>query len=79
MNTSCGQSDAHTDHIHHAHKHHTQGCGMEMYADKRKGHHEKYCDMRFGECPLGCGKKIRERDKFRHLETECVRRFQANT
>jgi hypothetical protein len=55
-----------------------QGCGMEMYADKRKGHHEKYCEMRFTPCPLGCGKSIRESAKMHHISLECIRRFQNN-
>merc|ERR1712072_1473520 len=54
-----------------------QGCGMEMFADKRIGHQNKYCPMRYLPCPLGCPKSIRECDRTKHLEHECVRRFDS--
>ena len=50
---------------------------MQMFSDKRKGHHEKYCDMRYIDCPLGCQKPIRFKDKEDHIQKDCVRRFQA--
>ena len=51
-----------------------QGCGMDMYAEKRDEHHVKFCDERYELCVLRCGRKIRARDKFEHMEHECVRR-----
>jgi ankyrin repeat protein len=54
-----------------------QGCGMAMYADKRKGHHEKQCPMRYVPCPLGCAKPIREQEKASHITKDCVRRAGA--
>ena len=47
---------------------------MDMYAEKRDEHHVKFCDERYELCVLRCGRKIRARDKFEHMEHECVRR-----
>ena len=51
-----------------------QGCGMTMFADKRKGHHERACGQRFVACPLGCPKPVRETEKLAHVERDCIRR-----
>jgi hypothetical protein len=51
-----------------------QGCGMSMFADKRKGHHERACTMRYVTCPLGCSQPIREHEKQVHIKSDCVRR-----
>ena len=51
-----------------------QGCGLTIFADKRKAHHERSCPMRYVPCPLGCPQPVRESDRLIHIESTCVRR-----
>jgi hypothetical protein len=49
------------------------GCGLTTFNEKRNMHETEMCEMRFVNCPL-CDKKVREKEKFDHMDIECVRR-----